>query len=163
MRRFALLAGVTLVLASCGSNTVDSSQVEKGIKNDISSSTAEVKSAKCPDNVKSEDGATFNCEVTFTSGATGKAQVAQSGKRTFTYELVDGSVRIPGSVAAEQIQKSLAQQGAPNATVHCPESIAVKPGTMVTCGVSGPKSAGNVTFTFSAADGTVDPGSVKTS
>src|SRR5947208_15385910 len=79
MRRLALLTAATLVLAGCGSKTIDSSQVEKGIKNDISGSTAEVKSAKCPDNVKSEDGAAFTCEVTFTTGATGKAQVTQSG------------------------------------------------------------------------------------
>ena len=93
----------------------------------------------------------------------GKAEVTQTGKTTFTYQLAPGSVQVPGSVAEEQIQKSLAEQGAPNTTVNCPDNIVVKLGTTVTCNVSRAKGAGKVTFTFSAADGTVDPGSVKTS
>ena len=165
--RTALAAVVALVVAGCGSSdkTVDSSQVEKGIKNDLSTSTADVQSAKCPNDVKSEKGATFTCDVTFSNGATGKAEVTQTGSTTFTYALKPGSVELPGSVAEEQIKKSLADQGAPNATVNCPDNIIVKLGTTVTCDVSGAKgaAAGKVTFVFSAADGTVDPSSVKTS
>jgi len=165
--RGALLAVVALVVAGCGSSgkTVDSSQVEKGIKDDLSTSTADVKSAKCPDDVKSEKGATFTCDVTFSNGATGKAEVTQEDAKTFSYELKPGSVVLPGPVAEKQIKSSLASQGAPNAAVSCPDSIAVKTGTTVACNVSGAKGAatGKVTFTFSAADGTVDPASVKTS
>ena len=151
------------MLIGCGSSgTVDATQVEKGIKNDLSSS-AEVKSAKCPDNVKSKTGATFTCDVTFTTGATGKVDVTQTGSKTFTYELKEGSVQIPGSFAEEQIKKSLARQGAPNATVNCPDNIIVKLNTAVTCNVTGAKGAagGTVTYTFSSEDGTIDPSSVK--
>jgi ubiquitin len=159
------LAVAALTVAGCGSGkTVDSSQVEKGIKNDLSS-TAQVTSAKCPDNVKSETGATFTCDVKFSTGATGKVDVNQTGKSTFTYELKDGSVQVPGSVVEDQIKRSLAAQGAPSATVHCPSNIVVKVNTTVTCNVTGAKgaTAGTVTYTFSSKDGTVDPSSVKTS
>jgi hypothetical protein len=159
------LVAATLVTVGCGSgDTVDSSQVEKGIKNDLSS-TAEVKTAKCPDGVKSKTGASFACDVTFTTGATGKVDVSQTGKTTFTYELKEGSVQIPGSLAEKQIKQSLAHQGAPNAAVNCPDNIIVKLNTTVTCNVTGAKgaAAGTVTYTFSSEDGTVDPSSVKTS
>jgi hypothetical protein len=158
------------VAAGCGSNgssssnkTVDSSKVEQGIKDDLSSSSGEVSSAKCPDDVKSEKGATFNCNVTFANGSTGKVEVTQTGATTFSYDLVPGSVHVPGAVAEKEIQKDLAQQGIPNATVNCPDDIIVKSGTTVTCDVSGAKGAGKVTFTFSREDGTVDSSSVKTS
>jgi Domain of unknown function (DUF4333) len=159
------LAVAALTAAGCGSSdTVDSSQVEKGIKNDLNS-PAQVASAKCPDNVKSETGATFTCDVKFSTGATGKVDVTQTGKSSFTYKLKEGSVQVPGSVVEEQIKKSLAAQGAPNATVNCPDNIIVKVNTTVTCNVTGAKGAatGKVTYTFSSEDGTVDPSSVKTS
>ena len=160
-----LVAVAALTAAGCGSDkTVDSSQVEKGIKNDLSSA-AQVTSAKCPDDVKSENGATFTCDVKFSTGATGKVQVTQEGKSTFTYNLKAGSVQVPGSAVEDQIKQSLAAQGAPNATVNCPDNIVVKVNTTVTCDVAGAKGAatGTVTYTFSSEDGTVDPSSVKTS
>jgi len=160
-----VLLAVALAAAGCGSGkTVDSSQVEKGIKSDLSTS-ADVTSAKCPDDVKSENGATFKCDVEFSTGAAGKVGVTQSGKKTFTYELENGSVRVPGSTVEGQIKKSLAAQGAPNAAVNCPDNVVVKVDTTVTCDVSGAKGAatGTVTYTFSNEDGTVDPSSVKTS
>lgn len=134
--------------------------MEQGIEGSVSN----VKSAKCPSDVKSEEGAKFTCDVTFASGATGNVQVTQtSGSNTFTYTLEQGSVRIPGSDVEAQIQKDLAQQGVQDATVSCPSTVAVKVGTTVTCNVSGARGAGQVTFTFESADGTVDAGSVKTS
>lgn len=161
-----LVLGVAvLAAAGCGSGkTVDSSQVEKGIKDDLSSS-AQVTSAKCPDDVKSETGASFTCDVEFDTGATGKVEVNQTGKTTFTYQLKEGSVQVPGSVAEKQLKQSLAREGAPNASVNCPDNIIVKLNTTVTCDVTGAKGAatGKVTYAFSSEDGTVDPSSVKTS
>ena len=76
-----------------------------------------------------------------------------------------GSVQVPGSAADAAIEKSLAAQGAPNATVTCPENIIVKVDTTVTCDVTGGQGAvgGTVTFTFSDANGTIDSSSVTTS
>jgi hypothetical protein len=48
--------------------------------------------------------------------------------------------------------------------VTCPQTIIVKVDTTVTCNVSGTQGAatGTVKFTFSEANGTVNPTSVKT-
>ena len=163
----AALSLAALASTGCGGGgndkTVDSSKVEQGIKDDLSSSSGEVTSAKCPDDVKLEKGADFNCSVTFANGSTGKVEVTQTGATTFSYDLVPGSVHVPGATAEKEIQKDLARQGIPNATVNCPDDIVVKSGTTVTCDVSGAKGAGKVTFSFSREDGTVDPGSVKIS
>ena len=161
--------------AGCGSSgggsatsttpkTVDDAQVEQGIKADLSTSSAKVTSAKCPSDVAVEQGDTFTCTVTFDNGATGKATVTQQGLGRYTYELKPGSVQVPGETADAAVEKALAAQGIPNATVRCPSNIIVKVGTTVTCDVSGAGGAasGSVTFTFSDATGTVDPSSVKT-
>jgi hypothetical protein len=157
-----VLAAAAIAVAGCTSRKmVDSSQVEKGIKSSLSS-TAEVKSAKCPDGVKSQKGAAFTCDVTFTSGASGKVEVTEVDRKTFTYTLKPGSVEIPGSEADKQIEAALADHGIQGAAASCPDSIVVKTGTLVTCDVTGADSAGQVTFSFSATDGTIDPSSVKT-
>jgi hypothetical protein len=165
-----VLSITALAAAGCGNGnggsenkTVDSSKVEQGIKDDLSGTSGQVASAKCPDDVKSEKGATFNCSVKFANGSTGKVEVTQTDTTTFSYDLVPGSVHVPGAAAEKEIQKDLAQQGVQNATVNCPDDIVVKSGTTVTCDVSGAKGAGKVTFTFSREDGTVDPSSVKAS
>ncbi len=153
--------------AGCGSSsddTVDDAQVEQGIKDDLSTSSAKVTSAKCPTDVTVKKGDTFTCTVTFDSGATGDATVTQQALGKYTYELKPGSVQVPGSTADAAVEKSLAARGIPNATVNCPENIIVKVGTTVTCNVSGAQAiaSGTVTFTFSDAEGTIDSSSVTT-
>ena len=171
----AAAAVVTVAMsAGCGSSsddtaksaapkTVDDAQVEKGIEDDLSTSSAKVTSAKCPTDVAVKQGDTFTCTVKFDNGATGKATVTQQTLNKYTYELKPGSVQVPGTTADAAVEKSLAAQGIPNATVNCPANIIVKVGTTVTCNVSGAQGAasGTVTFTFSSAEGTVDASSVK--
>jgi hypothetical protein len=175
------LAAISLIVTACGSTstqpstaatttaaskgTVDQAQVEKGIEESLSTTAVKITSAKCPSNVQAAVGATFTCDVTLSNGGTGKATVTQTGVNHFTYALEPGSVQIPGSTADAAIEKSLAAQGAPNATVKCPQNIIVKVGTTVTCNVSGAQGVANgtVTYTFSDENGTVDPASVKTS
>ncbi|MGZ3687793.1 MAG: DUF4333 domain-containing protein [Bdellovibrionota bacterium] len=173
------IAGVAaagaLALAGCGggdststttspSRTVDAAQVESGIDKQLSTPAAEVTSVKCPDGVKAEAGATFDCSVTWSNGATGKVKVTQESLNRFTYQPVSGSVQVPGSTVEKSIEQELAKQGAPNAQANCPDNIIVKVGTTVTCDLSGAggQAAGTVTFTFSDASGTVDPSSVET-
>lgn len=172
------IAGVAaagaLALAGCGgdststttspSRTVDAAQVESGIDKQLSTPAAEVSNVKCPDDVKAEAGATFKCSVTWSNGATGKVKVTQESLNQFTYEPVSGSVQVPGSAVEKSIEQELDKQGAPNAQANCPDTITVKLDTTVTCDLSGAggQAAGNVTFTFSDASGTVDPSSVET-
>jgi hypothetical protein len=151
--------------AASSHRTVNTEQVEKGIETSLSTSSIKVSKATCPSDVSVERGAAFTCSVTLSSGGTGKVTVTQQGANQYTYEFAPGSVQIPGATADAAIEKSLAAQGAPNARVTCPQNIIVKVNTTVTCDVSGGQGAvgGTVTFTFSEANGTVDPASVKTS
>jgi ferredoxin len=176
--RVALLGVLGLVAAGCGSDsgdpsastttvastrTVDDQQVEQDLRQDLSTSAAEVTKVSCPGDVPVAQGDTFTCSVSFSTGATGTATVTQQGANRYTYELEEGSVRIPGSEVEQQIQKDLSAQDIPNATVNCPETIIVRTGTTVTCDVSSASgmAAGTVTFAFSSAEGTVDPSSVE--
>jgi Domain of unknown function (DUF4333) len=162
------LALFGLGLSGCGDDespaTVDSTKVEQGIEQDLSTSAVKVTSASCPSDVEKQQGATFTCSVKLSNGATGKATVTQGAANNYTYAFKPGSVQVPGATADAAIEKSLAAQGAPNAVVNCPENIIVKVGTTVSCAVSGAQGAANgtVTYTFSEANGTVDPESVDT-
>lgn len=156
----ALAAGVA---GACGSETVDSAQVEQGIESELSTASVQVTSASCPSDVDKEKGDTFSCNVKLSNDAKGKATVTQGGANTFTYAFTPGSMTVPGSTVDATIEKSLAAQGAPNATVNCPETISIKVDSTVTCAVSGAQGVanGSVTYTFSEENGTVDPESVE--
>lgn len=141
---------------------VDTATIESEIEQQLSVPDAAVSSVKCPADVSAETGTTFECAVTWDNGATGDVKVTETSANQYTYVPVSGSVQVPGTTADAALEKQLATQGLPNATVNCPENIIVKPGTTVTCNVSGAGAAGTVTFTFSSAQGTVDPDSVQT-
>jgi hypothetical protein len=174
-KALAFLTLFALALGGCGDDgdtpnssstkapaTVDSSQVEQGIEEDLSTSAVKVSGASCPSDVEKQKGATFTCSVKLSNGATGDVTVTQGAANTYTYAFKPGSVQVPGETADAAIEKSLAAQGAPNAVVNCPENIIVKVGTTVSCAVSGAQGMtnGTVTYTFSEANGTVDPESV---
>ena len=161
------LVAAALALAGCGSDeprTIDDAEVEQGLEQQLSTSSAKVESASCPSDVEAKQGATMTCNVTYDNGAKGKAKVLQEAPNQYTYTLVPGSVEIPGSAVAKEVEASLAEEGAANAQVTCPSTIIVKVGTTVTCDVSGAQGAvgGTVTFEFSSNDGTVDSSSVDT-
>src|SRR5204862_1222824 len=63
-----------LATAGCGSDdTVDASKAEQGIESSsLSTSTTQITSASCPDDVKKEKGGTFTCDVKLSGG--GKAE-----------------------------------------------------------------------------------------
>ena len=170
----ALACAAMAPIAGCGDTsknaaapvrTVDATQIESQIEQQLSTSGAQVTKATCPTDVKSEAGATFKCSVTWSNGATGKVKVTETSLNHFTVEPVSGSVQVPGESVDKSVEKSLAQQGAPNAVVDCPPNVIVKVGSTVTCNVTSAsgQAQGTVSFTFSSADGTVDSSSVKTS
>jgi hypothetical protein len=172
----ALLAGAALLLSACGDSssddtttttaarTTDSASIEQQIDKQLTTSAAQVTKVKCPDEIPAGDGKTFTCTVTWSTGASGKVKATSTGANRYTYAPVAGSVKIPGSKLEKQITDDLAQQGAPDATANCPDTVAVKVGTTVTCDVAGAggSATGTVKFTFSSADGTVDSSSVET-
>lgn len=143
--------------------TIEPSTIESGIKAQFSSGDATVTSVKCPSGVQAKNGATLKCTVAWSNGATGQVKVTQNGPNHYSYELVSGSVQVPGATLDKTIEQQLAKEGVPNAQVNCPQTVIVKTGTTVTCAVSSAngKANGSVTFQFSSAEGTVDPSSVK--
>jgi len=170
-----VLASGIRVTAGCGSSndessetvrtaTVDSSAVESAIAKKFSSNGADVTKVKCPEGVEAKAGDAFKCDASWSNGATGKVQVTQEGGGQVSSQVVDGSVQIPGESVDKTLEKYLAQRGAPNAVVNCPQNVIVKVGTTVTCNVSGASGAATstVTFTFSSETGEVDPSSVQT-
>jgi Domain of unknown function (DUF4333) len=167
-RRSATLGGLFLAFgllatAGCGSDTVDASKAEQGIESSsLSTSTTQITSASCPDDVKKEKGKTFSCDVKLSGG--GKAQVTvtqASDHNTFSYAFKSGSVELPGSTVDKEVEQNLADAGVKDATVSCPDTVPVKPDTTVTCPVttSSGKQA-TVSFSFTNSSGTVDSSSV---
>src|SRR3954452_14416824 len=130
-----VLLGLCAAVASgCGgTKTVDTSTVEQGIQEQVAIGTATASTVKCPTDVESKEGNTFDCSVTFDNNATAKVKVTQGKGNKFQYAVVPGSVQVPGSEIEKQVENALAQQGASNATVNCPDNVIVKVGTYVSC------------------------------
>lgn len=161
-----LACAATLVLAACGGDkTVDDQQVEQGIEDSVTLAGVKVDKVSCPSDVTVSKGDTFDCSVSASNGTTATVVVTQEGGNRYTYSVKSGSLKVPGTVLADSVEKDLAAQGATGASVTCPETVVVKVGTTVTCDVSGAQGAasGTVTFSFSSNDGTIDQSSVSTS
>jgi hypothetical protein len=163
---FASVLAAAALVAACGDDdkgpTVDANEVEQGIKQDLSSSTTEIKSVSCPDDVKSETGAKFTCSAKFDGGGSAKVSVTETrAPNQFAYSFKQGTVELAGASVDKALEQDLAAQGIPDATVNCPSTIKVKTGTTVTCPVSGARGgAATVTFEFSDASGSIDESSV---
>ena len=167
-RGFAGVVAVAgaLMASGCGDDDVDASKAEQGIESSsLSTSTTQITSASCPDNVKKEKDATFTCDVKLSGG--GKAQVTvtqTSDHNTFSYAFKSGTVELPGSTVDKAVEQNLADAGVSGTMVHCPATVTVAVGKTVTCPfVTASGRQGEVSFTFSNASGTVDPSSVKSS
>ena len=168
--RWSSVAGLTvivglLVTAGCGSDdTVDASKAEQGIESSsLSTSNTQITSASCPDDVKKEKGKTFTCDVKLSGGGKAKVTVTQtSDHNTFSYAFKSGSVVLPGSTVDKAVEQDLADAGIEGATVSCPDTVPVKPGTTVTCPITttGGRQA-TVSFEFSDSSGTVESSSVE--
>ena len=162
----ALVVGL-LAVAGCGSDdTVDASKAEQGIESSsLSTSTTQITSASCPDDVKKEKDGTFTCDVKLSGGGKAEVTVTQtSDHNTFSYAFKSGSVELPGSTVDKEIEQDLADAGIEGATVNCPATVPVTPGTTVTCPITTASGRqATVSFEFSDSSGTVDSSSVEES
>ena len=145
---------------------MDASKAESGIKNSpLTTSTTQITSASCPDDIKKEKDKTFTCDVKLSGGGKAKVTVTQtSNHNSFSYAFKPGSVQLPGTTIDKAIEEDLAKSGVTGTTVNCPDTVTVAVGKTFTCPftTSGGRQ-GQVSFTFSSASGTVDSSSVKTS
>jgi hypothetical protein len=164
----ALLAGA-VAAAGCGdgdgsNDTVDASQVEKGIEQSLSTASTEVTSVSCPDDVPSETGAKFTCSAKLSGGGSAKVAVTETqAPNQFTYSFKPGTVKLSGASVDKALEQTLAARGIPDATVNCPDPVTVKENTTVTCPVSGASGGvGTVSFQFTDSSGSIDQSSVQT-
>jgi len=150
-------------LVACGERTVDANQVEQQIEQQLSTATTKVTSVSCPEDVKSQTGATFTCQAKLSGGGSADVQVTETQTPDqFTYSFKPGTVKLSGASVDKVLEQDLQAQGIPNATVNCPSVIPVKPGTTTSCPVSGPRASATVSFQFTDASGSIDQSSVKT-
>src|SRR4051812_7508568 len=117
------LAIGALCAGGCGkTRSVDDAQVEQGIETSLSTSSAKVTAAECPTDGVVEKGDPFPGSVASSEGGPGKATVPRGGAGNYSYALKPGPPQIPGSPAEAAVEKSLAAQSAPGATVNCPDT-----------------------------------------
>ena len=154
-------ASTSTASPSSTAGKVNTTEVEQGIEKSLSTAAVKVTSASCPSGIPSKVGQTFTCSVKLSNSASGEVVVTQTGPNSFAYQFKDGTMQIPGSSADASIEKQLAAQGAKNAVVNSPSTIIIKVGTTVTSALSVGNANGSVTYSFSSANGTVDPSSVK--
>ena len=166
LTRAAVVTAVLVIGAGCGDDEdekVDAAQIEQQIQQSLSTATTKVSSVSCPDDVKSETGAKFTCSAKLDGGGSAKVQVTETAAPDeFTYTFKPGTVQLAGETVDKRLEQQLAASGIPNATVECPGPVKVKPGTTVTCPVTGAGGgAATVSFEFTDASGSIDEASVE--
>jgi len=129
---FAVLAlFATLALAGCGETTIDAGKGETFIRGVVTKQIgAKVRSVSCPDDIKTEKGGRFTCQVTGTDGSEGGVNVRQSDD--------EGNVRVDAPFlrvrdAEQVIDEQITQRGKTTTTIACPEIIVVAKGERFDC------------------------------
>jgi hypothetical protein len=162
-----IAAGLTMVMTvgtlACGEENVDSEQAEQEIKQQLSSSTAEITSVSCPSDAKKEEGRTFTCDAELEAG--GKAQVTATqtdNRGSARYQFKPGTVQLADNTVEPVIEESLAARGIPDVQVDCPALIPVAEGESSTCQATGAGGrSGEITYTWSSDDGSIDDSSIE--
>jgi len=157
-----LLLAVPFV-AGCGSETVDATEVEQQIQTQLSTATAEVVSVSCPEDVKKEEGASFECKAKLEGGGKAVVVVKQGERNEFSYTAKKGTVQLADDSLELYLEKQLKAKGV-SAQVDCPALSPVKAGETVTCDAT--TSGGRQTtlaFTWEDDAGSVDSSSVESS
>jgi Domain of unknown function (DUF4333) len=160
----AAFATLAFAAPGCGSDTLDTEQVESSIEEDLSSATTQIKSVSCPSDVDKEEGAKFNCTAKLSGGGKATVIVTQTNDRgDVTYAYKPGSVVLADDAVEPVLEDALAQRGLEGSEVDCPSEIAVKVGETVQCSAQ-TASGGSVSmsFTFTDDSGSIDSSSVET-
>jgi hypothetical protein len=161
----ALAVMVTVGVLACGDDNVDPDKVEQGIEQDLSSATAHITSVSCPDGVKKEKGKAFTCDARLEGGGKAQVRVTQTDNRgNGTYAFKPGTLQLSDNSVEPVLEESLAAKGVSDPQVDCPDSIAVKEGETVTCtSIGAGGRSGDVTFSWTSDDGSIDSSSVEAS
>jgi hypothetical protein len=158
-----------LLLAGCGgdkgnSKTVDANKLEQEIENSVPGQTIKVSSVSCPNDEENKADTKFTCDAKLSDGGSAKIAVTVTAPSKFSYNVKPGTVVLAGASIDKALEKDLAANGAPDATVNCPDKVKVDPGTTVTCPAQGAGGGtATVSFQFTDASGSIEESSVKTS
>jgi hypothetical protein len=158
-----LLVALAGFAAACGTDTVDPQKVEDGIEQDLSSTTAQISSVSCPDDVEQKKGEKFTCDAKLEGGGKAEVEVTLTNDRgDATYAFKPGTLEVSGTAVASQLEKDLEAQGISGVQVTCPDLIKVAAGETATCDAEGSGGrTGQITFTWSDASGDIDSSSVE--
>jgi hypothetical protein len=158
----ALTLGATAL--GCGDDTLDASKVEQGIEQDLSSATAQIASVSCPADMKEEEGKQFTCDAKLEGGGKAQVTVTQTDDRgNAVYAFKPGTMELADDAVEPVIEESLAARGVEGAQVDCPSLMPVADGATATCDATGAGGrSGQITFTWSSDDGSIDDSSVET-
>jgi hypothetical protein len=153
---------IVLVVAACGSDTVDAGKAEQAIEQDLSSTTAEIVSVSCPDGVEQQQGKEFTCDAKLKGGGKAEVQVKLTSDRgDAVYTFKPGTVEVSDNAVEPVLEDSLKERGVSDPRVDCPPLIKVAAGETATCDATGSGGrAGQITFTWTDDTGEIDSSSV---
>ncbi len=127
MRRFAILSLV--LLAGCGTSTLDPAKEEDTIRSNITRLGAPVQSVNCPSGVKVGKGIVTYCTATLQSGETVPIKATQiDNKGKVHYQ----STTMFATVVENTIEVRLRQLGV-SATATCPRHVPSVAGSGFAC------------------------------
>ena len=165
MRALGVALAIALGAAAlgCGDENLDTEEVEQGIEQDLSSSTAQIASVSCPADVKKEKGEQFTCDAKLEGGGKAQVTVTQTDDRgNAVYAFKPGTMELADDAVEPVIEESLEARGVEGVQVACPSLMPVADGESATCDATGAGGrSGQITFTWSSDDGSIDDSSVE--
>jgi hypothetical protein len=125
-----VLVLAALALTACGDKELDATKSERFIRGVVVRQIGvQVRSVRCPDGVKAQQGATFTCVVTGRDGSKGNVNVRQTAG-----EGIDVAAPFLHMREVEAtMQRGLSRQRATAVTVSCQEIVVVKKSALFTC------------------------------
>jgi hypothetical protein len=164
-KALAALLAVALSAAgtACGDDTVDASEVEAAIEQDLSTATTKIASVSCPEDVEKKEGEKFTCDAKLEGGGKAEVEVTLTNDRgDATYSFKPGTVQVSDNTVEPILEKDLEASGVPDPKVDCPDLMTVADGEQATCTATGAGGrTGEITFTWSSDTGDIDDSSVE--
>ena len=135
-------AALVAALQGCGEKVVDTDKVEALVR-DGSANKQLIRSVECPDDVKAEKGATFDCTLRIRDGSEEKVTIRQIDD--------DGTVRVAGNrqvrlgrdprkvrIKAENAERLIqGNSQKPLDSIRCPDGVRLRRGASFDCTVVG--------------------------
>ncbi len=144
-----VLVATAALVAGCGGEVLDTSQVETRIAAQIEQQTgAAVRTVACPAGIKASEGSTFTCTATGTDGSQAAIEVVQTSG--------DGDLSFDAPLLhTTEAEQAIAKDIGGGAKVDCPELVLVESGKTFDCALTS-SGSGTVTVTLKDREGNFD-------